>query len=438
MENKGDAVKHQAARRVAGIATAAVLVGTLAACSAGGDEGEGSTTLRVTLANHVWTDIVEDKIADFEEESGLTVELTQLGEDQLSDQYNVKLNAGTDEIDVMMYRPLQEGKLFAENGYLADLTDRVEGNSDWDWADFQSGPVGSTTYEDKVVGVPTITEQEVLYYRTDLLEAAGLEAPKTLVELEEAAKVISESNPGVAGFVARTGKSAAVTQFSSYLFSFGGDFIDDEGNSTIDSAEAKEAYEYYGGLLHNYGPENVSTDMSWPEAAAIFAQGNAAFYTDASSLYKNLTEEENSTVFEHVGFAPFPAGPDGSKPYNVPSWALGVNDASSNQDNAWKFIEWATSPEMTLEIQQAGVPGARDSVWENPEGTSSFPEDLAKAVAIGSATGIGYDRPLVLSVAEAREIVGMPIVVAITGGDVDASIAEAHEAFQKFLDNENG
>src|SRR5690606_21522632 len=99
MENKGDAVKHQAARRVAGIATAAVLVGTLAACSAGGDEGEGSTTLRVTLANHVWTDIVKDKIADFEEESGLTVELTQLGEDQLSDQYNVKLNAGTDEID---------------------------------------------------------------------------------------------------------------------------------------------------------------------------------------------------------------------------------------------------------------------------------------------------------------------------------------------------
>ncbi len=431
-------MKHQSALRVVGITAAAVLAtGALVSCSAGGDD-EGSTTLRVTLANHVWTDIVKDKIADFEDESGLTVELTQLGEDQLSDQYNVKLNAGTDEIDVMMYRPLQEGKLFAENGYLADLTDRVEGNSDWDWSDFQSGPVGSTTYEGEVVGVPTITEQEVLYYRTDLLEAAGLEAPKTLDELEAAAKEISESNPGVAGFVARTGKSAAVTQFSSYLYSFGGDFIDDNGNAIIDSPEAREAYAYYGGLLHNYGPENVSTDMSWPEAAAIFAQGNAAFYSDASSLYKNLTEAENSTVSDFVGFAPFPAGPAGSKPYNVPSWALGVNDASANQDNAWKFIEWATSADMTLEIQQAGVPGARDSVWADPAGTSSFPEDLAKAVAIGSETGIGHDRPLVIAVAEAREIVGMPIVVAITGGDVDASIDEAQEAFQRFLDNENG
>ena len=434
-------MKHHSALRVLGLTAAAVLAaGALVSCSAGGDEAgaEGSSTLRVTLANHVWTDIVKDRISEFEAESGLTVELTQLGEDQLSDQYNVKLNAGSDEIDVMMYRPLQEGKLFAENGYLADLTDRVDGASDWDWNDFQSGPVGSTTYNDQVVGVPTITEQEVLYYRTDLLEAAGLEVPKTLDDLEDAAKAISEANPGVAGFVARTGKSAAVTQFSSFLYSFGGDFIDAKGNSVIDSKEAKAAYEYYGGLLHNYGPENVSTDMSWPEAAAIFAQGNAAFYTDASSLYKNLTEAENSTVSDAVGFAPFPAGPAGSKPYNVPSWALGVNAASENQDNAWKFIEWATSEAMTLEIQQAGVPGARDSVWADPAGTASFPADLAKAVAIGSETGIGHDRPLVIAVAEAREIVGMPIVVAITGGDVDASIAEAHEGFQKFLDNENG
>ena len=434
-------MKHHSALRVIGLTAAAVLAaGALVSCSAGGDEAEaeGSSTLRVTLANHVWTDIVKDRISEFEKESGLTVELTQLGEDQLSDQYNVKLNAGSDEIDVMMYRPLQEGKLFAENGYLADLTDRVDGASDWDWNDFQSGPVGSTTYNDQVVGVPTITEQEVLYYRTDLLEAAGLEVPKTLDDLEDAAKAISEANPGVAGFVARTGKSAAVTQFSSFLYSFGGDFIDAKGNSVIDSKEAKAAYEYYGGLLHNYGPENVSTDMSWPEAAAIFAQGNAAFYTDASSLYKNLTEAENSTVSDAVGFAPFPAGPAGSKPYNVPSWALGVNAASENQDNAWKFIEWATSEAMTLEIQQAGVPGARDSVWADPAGTASFPVDLAKAVAIGSETGIGHDRPLVIAVAEAREIVGMPIVVAITGGDVDASIAEAHEGFQKFLDNENG
>ncbi len=95
-------------------AVAALLSLGLTACgSGGGGSEEASGTLRVTLANHVWTDIIKEAIPEFEEETGLTVQLTQLGEDQLSDQYNVKLNAGTDEIDVMMYRPLQEGKLFA-------------------------------------------------------------------------------------------------------------------------------------------------------------------------------------------------------------------------------------------------------------------------------------------------------------------------------------
>ena len=429
-------MKHRPTLRVAGLAVAALLAaGALSSCGGGGGN-QGSKTLRVTLANHVWTEFVKKQIPEFEKESGYTVELTQLGEDQLSDQYNVKLNAGTSEIDVMMYRPLQEGKLFAKNGYLSDLTARVKGNADWNWSDFQPGPVTSTTYLDKVVGVPTITEQEVLYYRADLLEKAGLEAPKTLDELESAAKTISEANPGVAGFVARTAKSAAVTQFSSYLYSFGGDFIDDQGKAIVDSPEAKKAYEFYGGLLRNYGPENVSTDMSWPEAAAIFAQGKAAFWSDASSLYKNVTEAENSTVSDKVGFAPFPAGPAGSKPYNVPSWALGINAKSSNQDNAWKFIEWATSKAMVLKIQQSGVPGPRDSVWADPAGTSSFPKDLAAAIAIGSASGVGHDRPLVINVAQAREIVGDPIVVSITGGDSAAAADAANTAFQSFLDDE--
>lgn len=417
------------------ISVAAVLALGLTACG-GDDDSEASDTLRVTLANHVWTDIIKEEIPEFEAETGLKVELTQLGEDQLSDQYNVKLNAGTDEIDVMMYRPLQEGKLFAQNGYLADLTDRVSANPDWDWADFQAGPVEATTYEDKVVGVPLITEREVLYYRKDLLAASELEVPQTLEELEQAAKTIEEDNPGTAGFVARTGRSASVTQFSSYLYSFGGTWIDEDGNSAIASPEAKEAYAYYGRMINQYGPENVSTDMSWPEAMAIFTQGGAAFYTEADSLYKNATDPANSKVADTVGFAPMPAGPDGSKPYNVPSWALGVNEASANQNNAWKFIEWATSKEMTLKIQQAGVPGPRTSVWEDPAGTSTYPDDLAEAIAVSAENGVGYDRPQVVSVAEAREIVGDPIVAGITGEDAAAAADKADVAFQEFLDGE--
>lgn len=420
-------------------AIAAAMSLGLTACGGGGggsDQAKQSGTVRVTLANHVWTEGIKAAIPEFEKSSGLKVELTQLGEDQLSDQYNVKLNAGSDEIDVMMYRPLQEGKAFAKNGYLADLTKNVSADSGWDWKDYQEGPVKATTVDGKVVGVPIITEREVLYYRKDLLQAAGLQVPKTMDELETAAKAIKASNPGTAGFVARTGKSAAVTQFSSFLYSFGGDFMDSNGKASVNTDAAKKAYAYYGGLIRNYGPANVSTDMSWPEAMAIFTQGGAAFYTEADSLYKNATDPAKSKVADKVGFAALPAGPAGSKPYNIPSWALGVNQNSSNQDNAWKFIQWATSKERTLEAQKAGVPGPRTSVWSNPDGTSTYPKDLADAISASAKNGVGHDRPEVVTVGKAREIVGAPIVATITGADAAGAANDAQTAFQTFLDSE--
>jgi multiple sugar transport system substrate-binding protein len=426
-------------RSIIGTSLAVVAAVGLSACGGGGggDNGGGSKTVRVTLANHVWTENIKKALPEFEKQTGLKVELTQLGEDQLSDQYNVKLNAGSGDIDVMMYRPLQEGKLFAKNKYLADLSDKAKSNKDWDYSDFQAAPVEATSYEDKPVGVPIITEQEVLYYRKDLLQKAGLtDPPKTLDELKTAAAKVQAAEPGVAGFVARTGKVPAVTQFSSFLYSFGGDFVDEGGKATINSDAAKQAYAFYGGLIREHGPANVSTDMSWPEAMAIFTQGKAAFYTEANSLYKNATDPAKSKVSDKVGFAPFPAGPAGSKPYNIPSWALGINDASKNQDNAWKFVEWATSKEQTLAQQKAGVPGARTSVWSNPEGTSTYPKDLAAAITVSTQNGVAHDRPLVVKVAQAREIVGQPIVDAISGKDPAASADAANEAFQTFLDDE--
>ena len=427
-------VSRRAVLAAAGGLVAAATVG----CSAntgGGDSG-GSTTVKVTMANHVWTENVKKAIPEFEKASGLKIEITQLAEDQLSDQYNVKLNAGTSEIDVMMYRPLQEGRLFAQNKYFADLTSKAKADATWNLADFQAAPIAATTYQGKVVGVPIITEREVLYYRKDLLQKAGLSVPKTLDELQAAAKAIKAANPDVAGFVARTSKSPAVTQFSSFLYSMGGDWVDASGKAAVNSDAAKKAYALYGGLIRNYGPANVSTDMSWPEAMAIFTQGKAAFYTEADSLYMNATDPAKSKVADTVGFAVFPAGPAGSKPYNIPSWALGINDASKNQANAWKFILWATSKEQTLAQQKGGIPGARASVWADADGTSSYPKDLAEAIAASAKGGVDHDRPIVAQVVKAREAVGQPIVDSIKGSDVNASVETAVKAFQAVLDTE--
>lgn len=419
-----------------GAAAAAAAVG-LSGCGGGGEGGaQASGPLRVTMVNHVWTDNIKNDLGTFEQQNNCKIEVTQLAEDQLSAQYNTKLNAGSSEIDVMMYRPLQEGKLFAKNKYLMDLTTKVK-DKDFAWDDFQDGPVNAVTYKDRIIGVPLITEREVLYYRKDILEKHGIPVPKTLDELEAAAKKVKATGSETAGFIARTDKSAAVTQFSSFLYSMGGDWVTKDGKASVNTEEAKKAYALYGRLIKDHGPSTVSTSMSWQQAMAIFTQGGAAFYTEADSLYKNSTDPSKSKVSDKVGFAVFPAGKAGSKPYNIPSWALAINEGSKSKDLAWKFILWAAGKEMVASQQKQGLPGPRKSVWDSPDGTSGFPSDLAQAVKQSLKDGVGHDRPEVLQVGKAREIVGLPIVDGITGKDTAAAADKAQTDFQKFLDEEN-
>ncbi|MBL3688003.1 sugar ABC transporter substrate-binding protein [Leucobacter zeae] len=415
-------------RGAALLAVGALAAGVLAGCSSGGGDEAGGT-LRITLANHGWTKLIQERLPEFEEETGLDVEVNTYGEEQLSEQYNVKLNGGDSSIDVMMYRPPSETLLYAQNGWLEDLTDRVESSKTMDWSDYYASSVESVTDHDAIYGVPLVTEQQVLYYRKDLLEAAGIEVPKTLDELEAAAAKLTTDD--TYGFVSR-GKQ--FSQAAPILHTFGADWVVD-GKAALNTPEAIEAYEYYGGMLKDYGPPGV-TNMAWPEAIAVFAQGKAAFYTDANVLYPNVTDPETSNVADKVGFAVVPGGPEGPLPYNVTSWGLAVNASSKQKDDAWKFIEWATSPEMSLEAQQAGQLSARKSVWENPESLSGLPEDLAEVTKESIEIDGGRDRAPVVQVKKASDIYGAPWTAAMTGGDVKAAADKANEEFQRFLDEE--
>jgi multiple sugar transport system substrate-binding protein len=246
-----------------------------------------------------------------------------------------------------------------------------------------------------------------------------------------AAEKLNDPNNGMYGFVARGQQNPAVTQFSGFLYAYGGDWIKD-GKSAIGTPEAVQAYKYYGDLLRKYGAPGV-LNMNWPQAIAIFGQGKAAMYTDADSLYPNLLDKTKSVVTDKVGYAMFPAGPAGSHPYNVTSWALGVAKTSKNQDAAFEFVKWATSKDIVAQLQKGGLPGARDSVWNSPDGTAGFPPELAQVIQQSAAAGTDHDRPQVVHVSQARDIVGAPIVDSIQGKDVDASVKSADAKFNDFL-----
>lgn len=414
---------------------------TLAACSnnsapgtettEGGGGGGGGGTLSVTTANHPWTDYIKPRLKEFEDANGVTVDLSAYQADQLSTMYNTRLQGQSRDLDVMMYRPLQEGVQFARNGWLLDLGELSSG-AEYNIDDFQESMRGVGQYEGTQFGIPIVTEREVLFYRKDLFEEKGVAVPTTMEEMEAAAAALHDPNGQPFGYAMRGLRSPAVTQFSGFLYSFGGDFITD-GEASLNTPEAIAAYEFYGRMLREYGPVGVES-MSTEQINPLFQQGRIAMYIDAEVFWSELIREGASTITrEQLGVAPLPAGPAGSKPYSVASWGLAINKNSQNQEMAWKFLEWATGPEMVLDLQKNGIFGARLSVWDNPESLNDIPEDFAETLRVSTQNGVGYDRPLVVQVGRARDIAGAPIVTSIQGGDVKAACDTAQAEMEQFL-----
>ncbi|MFJ5864552.1 ABC transporter substrate-binding protein [Streptomyces parvus] len=433
MSTSSQLLSRRAFGRLAAGVAATAGAGALSACAGGGGKPSADAPLRIMAINHVWSQAVKRRIAEFEEHVGRRVSMTLLTADQLAGSYNVKLNASGTDVDVMMVRALQEQLLFGHNGWLADLSDRVADDR-FAWDDFQDAPREASVTAGKVLSVPVVTERPALYYRKDLVAELG-GPPRTLEALMEGARELTRRKDGFYGYVGRGQRSGAVSQWSSFLYSYGGDFVVD-GESGIGSAEAVAAYEYYGRLLAGSGPPGA-TNMSLEQALPVFAQGKAAFFVDADAIYSSFLDPKVSRVRETVGFAPFPAGPAGAKPHNIPSWSLGINTFSRLRDDAWEFIRWAAGPEMSAALQKEGIPGARTSVWSDPETLSAFPPELAEAMRINAERGVGHDRPRVLQVGRARDIVGRPLVAGILGQSVRPVVRDADAEFAEFLVRDN-
>jgi multiple sugar transport system substrate-binding protein len=129
-----------------------------------------------------------------------------------------------------------------------------------------------------------------------------------------------------------------------------------------------------------------------------------------------------------------PAGAAGQVPY-VGGWHLSIYNQSKHKEAAWLFVQWALGKDMVLKAQLANITTGRVSAWESAayKEANKHPdltENFLKAMKAGNAEW----NPPVLGVSEARDAIGVIIVTAIEGGDVDAAAATANTKLQELLD----
>ena len=360
--------------------------------------------IRVLVANHPYGDLLKTAIPEFEGATGIKVNVESLQESQLSTKLATEFATKSSSIDVFMLRPLQEGKMFNRNGWLESL-------SKYDFSDFPKNIMSVATFGEVPQIVPIVTEWEVLYYRKDVLEKAGLKVPKTLVELEAAAKKVNSEN--IAGIASRGKGAAAVTQMSSFVYNYGGLYLD-KGVAVFNSKPTLDAIRFYGKIVGTYGPKGV-TSMSWENILPLFQAGKIAMWTDASVFFGQLVDPAKSQVAtENVGIADFPAGLKKNTPYLAVAWGIAVANQSKRKDLAMKFLEWATSKDFAKRAMLvSNIPVARTSAWDDKETRAKIHPGMLATRNFAAKNGFPYDRPYMTAVGEARDQIGELVIESI-------------------------
>jgi sorbitol/mannitol transport system substrate-binding protein len=360
---------------------AALLVGlVLAGCGDDDDDGGGSGGGSINVAivdNPQMKDIANLTPSLFTKKSGTKVNYTILEEGTLRQVTTRDVAAGGRQFDVVMIGPF-EAPQFGRDGYITDLTRFASDDKAYKLEDIIPSVRNALSFEGKLYAAPFYAESSFLMYRKDVLKDAGVTMPAqpTWDQVADIARRID--SPDMAGICLRgkPGWGDLGASFTTVLNTFGGTWWSANedgsvGEAMVDQPEFKEALQFYVDLVRDAGEEDAASS-SFNECLTQYQDGKVAMWYDATVAASNL-EADDSPVKGKNGYAPAPVKETDASGW-LWSWALAIPQTSSNADDAWEYISFATGPQY---LEQAGEripggwaaipPGTRESTYQIPQ-----------------------------------------------------------------------
>ncbi len=291
----------------------------------------------------------------------------------------ITLSAGSGQgYDVVLFDVIWPAE-FAANKILADTTDRVDAKLK---ADVVDGAWSSVEYKGRLYGMPWSADSKYLYYNKDMLTQAGItEMPKTWADVMKDAAIIKQK--GIAQYPivwSWSQNEAAICDYALLMQAFGGKWTDDAGKPAFQTGGGLEALKFMKQSLTDGLTNPNSTQYLEEDVRGVFSSGKAAFALNWSYMY-NLANAstKDSQITGKVGVIA-PPGVEGISKISTVNGAqgLGIPADSKNQDAAWSFIQYLTSPEV--ETKYAGSsPPIWKSYFANAEKATGDGVDLIKA-----------------------------------------------------------
>jgi multiple sugar transport system substrate-binding protein len=270
------------------------------------------------------------------------------------------------------------------DGLVVDLTDTVGEAA----TEFQQSVIGRMSHEGRIWAIPQVVDTQVLVYRPSLLAAAGVEAPRTMDELLDAARALtSRGTKGI--FLGNRG--GATHMGGPILWSAGLDFLTDDNKFGFDEPRAAQALRKFQ-QLHESGATLKRAAAEWFEPGALI-DGLAAMQFTGLWTFPQLV----ASLGDDVGVLPWPALDEMGNP-SVPLGAYGscVSAKAVDVEAAKDFARWlwVDQPELQLDFATSyglHIP-SRPSLVEQADELRSGP--AAQAAAIGIEFGMPQSKLL--------------------------------------------
>ncbi|WP_297562099.1 extracellular solute-binding protein [Nitratireductor sp.] len=335
------------------------------------------------------------------------VELLFFNRDGFWDKLQADLAAGSDAFDLNLLATYSIGRYapFMEPVELSDGAQALYGDA----------VLSTMQFDGKQYGVPTDLSLHFMYYRKDLIDALmsddGAKARYAEISKEHLGQALEPKNPddwtwddyaATALYFTKAvnpdspTRYGTVLQMKNLLFnimvwqstarSYGGDWMDAEGNITVNSDAFREGLELYKMLYDAGATPRDSLSYEFAEANAAYAAGQVAAMVQWNAAAADLTNAEKSpAVGDATATIAPPAGPE-SRATHIHGLGLGLNKSAGNKDGAKAFLKWLSTEEAALIYARAGGAPALSA-----EAVAAVAEERPDLVQLGEYAGAyGY------------------------------------------------
>jgi len=294
--------------------------------------------------------------------------LLVLPENEVRDRIRTDVSTQAGQFDVVTIGMFEAGD-YAQQGWTLDVGTPLQADAGYDYADIFPAMISALSGKDgKLYAAPFYGESCMLYYRTDLFQAAGLTMPDKPTWDDVAGfagKLHKKDGPYGIALRALPGWGEFGAPLTATIDAFGGRWFDESWKSQLASTETAAAITFYTNLLINSGQPSATTS-GFTECENLFVQGKTAMWMDATSAADLLGDPKLNPQAANTGFVYPPSEEIGSG--WLWAWAFAIEKATTHQDAALAFVKWATSKDyvqlVSAQLGWGSVPsGVRSSTY---------------------------------------------------------------------------